>query len=299
MEDDHYRELFENAADVVYTHDLEGNMISINRAGERITGYTRGEALEMNIFQMLDAASRERTKEVIRQHLGGGAQPAYEVTIVTKDQCRVAMEIGTRLLFRLGLPFAVLGIARDITERKRGQQLERDRNHVLELVAGNEPLERVLAALCVLLERQCPAGLICSVFLLRGGRLELFERHGERFHVGPTQVAAADRWFQRYGQPAVLFGRMIPVVRAFISLPAGAARMPLLRFSVLSFLGAIPWVVGLVLAGEALGRNWTDARTAFEYVDYVILALIVLAIVYVVVRRRRGRRRRPATDAAG
>jgi len=133
----------------------------------------------------------------------------------------------------------------------------------------------------------------------RAGRLELFERHGERFHVGPTQVAAADRWFQRYGQPAVLFGRMVPVVRAFISLPAGAARMPLLRFSVLSFLGAIPWVVGLVLAGEALGRNWEDARKAFEYVDYVILALIVLAIVYAVVRRRRQGRRRPATDAAG
>ncbi len=173
VEDDHYRELFENAADVVYTHDLEGRMISINRAGERITGYAREEALEMNIFQMLDPESRERTLEVIRQHLGGGAQPAYEVTIITKDNCRVAMEIGTRLLFRRGLPFAVLGIARDITERKRGQQLERDRNHVLELVAGNEPLERVLAALCVLLERQCPAGLICSVFLLRDGRLEL------------------------------------------------------------------------------------------------------------------------------
>ena len=133
----------------------------------------------------------------------------------------------------------------------------------------------------------------------RAGRLELFERHGERFHVGPTQVAAADRWFQRYGQPAVLFSRMIPVLRAFISLPAGVARMPLLRFSVLSFIGAIPWVVGLVLAGEALGRNWKDARTVFEYVDYVILALIVLGIVYLVVRRRRGRRRAPATDAAG
>jgi membrane protein DedA with SNARE-associated domain len=132
----------------------------------------------------------------------------------------------------------------------------------------------------------------------RAGRLELFERHGERFHVGPTQIASADRWFARYGSWAVLLGRMIPVVRAFISLPAGAARMPLGRFSVLSFIGAIPWVVGLVLAGEALGRNWEDARKAFEYVDYVILALIVLGIAYLLVRRRRGRRS-PATDAAG
>ena len=132
----------------------------------------------------------------------------------------------------------------------------------------------------------------------RAGRLELFERHGERFHVGPAQIASADRWFARYGAWAVLFGRVIPVVRAFISLPAGAARMPLGRFSLFSFIGAIPWVVGLVLAGEALGHNWKSARRAFEYVDYVILALIVLGIAYVIVRRRRGRRR-PATDAAG
>ena len=96
----------------------------------------------------------------------------------------------------------------------------------------------------------------------RAGRLELFERHGERFHVGPTQIASADRWFARYGSWAVLFGRVIPVVRAFISLPAGAARMPLGRFSLYSFIGAIPWVVGLVLAGEALGHNWKTARHA-------------------------------------
>ena len=83
----------------------------------------------------------------------------------------------------------------------------------------------------------------------RAGRLELFERHGERFHVGPTQVAAADRWFQRYGQPAVLFGRSRWCGRSSRSPPA-PPRMPLLRFGVLSFLGAIPWVVGLVLAGE-------------------------------------------------
>ena len=110
----------------------------------------------------------------------------------------------------------------------------------------------------------------------RAGRLELFERHGERFHVGPTQIASADRWFARYGSWAVLFGRVIPVVRAFISLPAGVARMPLGRFSLLSrSSGRIPWVVGLVLAGEALGHNWKTARVAFEYVDYVIFALIV------------------------
>jgi membrane protein DedA with SNARE-associated domain len=132
----------------------------------------------------------------------------------------------------------------------------------------------------------------------RGGRLELFERHGDKFHMGPAQIAKADRWFQRYGEPAVLFGRVIPVVRAFVSLPAGIARMPLGRFTVFSLIGAVPWVLGLALAGHALGGDWKKVRTGFEYVDYVVVALVVIGVIYAVVRRRRGRRE-PASDAAG
>ncbi len=132
----------------------------------------------------------------------------------------------------------------------------------------------------------------------RGGRLELFERHGHRVHMGPAQIEKADRWFQRYGEPAVLFGRLVPVVRAFVSLPAGIARMPLGRFTVFSLIGAVPWVLGLALAGHALGGDWKSARKGFEYVDYAIVALVVISVVYLVVRRRRGRRE-PATDAAG
>jgi membrane protein DedA with SNARE-associated domain len=132
----------------------------------------------------------------------------------------------------------------------------------------------------------------------RGGRLELLERHGSKVHMGPSQVERADRWFQRYGEAAVLFGRVIPVVRAFVSLPAGIARMPFGRFTLFSLVGAIPWVLGLALAGHALGGDWKNARKAFEYADYVIVALVVIGIVYAVVRRRRGRGE-PASDAAG
>jgi membrane protein DedA with SNARE-associated domain len=124
----------------------------------------------------------------------------------------------------------------------------------------------------------------------RGGRLEFFERHGASFHMGPAQIEKADAWFQRRGELAVLIGRVIPVVRAFISLPAGIARMPLARFSLYSVLGTIPWVLGLALGGEALGSNWKSARTGFEYATYVIVALIVAWIAYAIVRRRRGRR---------
>ena len=132
----------------------------------------------------------------------------------------------------------------------------------------------------------------------RGGRLELFERHGERFHMGPAQVEKADRWFQRHGEAAVLFGRVIPVVRAFVSLPAGVAKMPLGRFTVFSLIGTVPWVIGLAIAGHALGSDWKSVRKGFEYVDYVVVALAVVGVVYWVARRRR-ERRRPAENAAG
>lgn len=130
----------------------------------------------------------------------------------------------------------------------------------------------------------------------RGGRLELLERHGDKVHMGPAQIERADRWFQRYGEPAVLFGRVVPLVRAFVSLPAGIAKMPLGRFTVLSLIGTIPWVVALAFAGHALGGDWKTVRKGFEYVDYAILILVVIGIVYAIVRRRRGQ---PATDATG
>jgi membrane protein DedA with SNARE-associated domain len=132
----------------------------------------------------------------------------------------------------------------------------------------------------------------------RGGRLELFERHGAKVHMGPAQIERGDQWFQRHGEAAVLFGRVIPVVRAFVSLPAGVARMPLGRFTVFSLIGALPWVIGLALAGHALGNDWTSVRKGFEYVDYVVVALIVAGIVYALVRRRRARRD-AAADAVG
>jgi membrane protein DedA with SNARE-associated domain len=121
----------------------------------------------------------------------------------------------------------------------------------------------------------------------RGGRLELLERHGDKVHMGPAQIDRADRWFQRHGEQIVLYGRLIPVIRAFVSLPAGIARMPLARFTILTLVGSIPWVLGFALAGHALGGEWKTVRHALEYVDYILLALIVLGVGYLIVRRRR------------
>ncbi len=99
--------------------------------------------------------------EMIRQKLGGTPQITFEVTLLTKDNRKVALEVGTRLLFRQGVPVGVQGIARDITERKRAEALERDRNQVLEQVAGNAPLEEVLSRLCA--DGGGTASAACSV----------------------------------------------------------------------------------------------------------------------------------------
>ena len=135
----------------------------------------------------------------------------------------------------------------------------------------------------------------------RAGRLELVERHGRWLHLKPSHIAWADRWFERYGAPAIFFSRMLPIIRTFISLPAGVARMPFLRFTLLTLAGCIPWVLGLALAGEAVGHNWTNVRKGFEYVDYAVVVLVVVAIVYAILRRRRATRRhgRPRRRCCG
>ena len=89
----------------------------------------------------------------------------------------------------------------------------------------------------------------------RFGRIELIERHGHWLHLKPSHIEWADRWFARYGAPAVFFSRMLPIIRTFISLPAGVAKMPFGRFTLLTLAGCIPWVLGLALAGEAVLRR--------------------------------------------
>jgi membrane protein DedA with SNARE-associated domain len=120
----------------------------------------------------------------------------------------------------------------------------------------------------------------------RAGRLELIERHGRWLHLKPSHIEWADRWFERYGAPAVFFSRMLPVIRTFISLPAGIAKMPFWRFTALTIAGCVPFILALALAGEAVGSKWTSARKVFEYVDYVVAVLIVAGVFYAIWRRR-------------
>ena len=118
------------------------------------------------------------------------------------------------------------------------------------------------------------------------GRIELLDQN--RFiHVNRRHLEWADRWFERHGSVTVFFTRMLPIIRTFISLPAGAARMPLGRFIAFTLAGCIPWVLMLGIVGREVGDNWEDWRDKLHYLDYVVLAAIVLGIVYLIVRRRR------------
>ena len=118
------------------------------------------------------------------------------------------------------------------------------------------------------------------------GRLELLERH-HVFHINPKHLRWADRWFERHGEATVFFARMLPIVRTFISLPAGVARMPFWRFTAFTLAGCIPWVLMLALVGREVGDNWEKWRHNLAYLDYLVLLAVVGGVVYLILRRRR------------
>jgi len=126
------------------------------------------------------------------------------------------------------------------------------------------------------------------------GRIDVLEKHGKKLHIKPEHLAWADRWFERYGTATVFFARMLPIIRTFISLPAGVARMPFWRFTVFTALGCIPWIFMLTFIGKQAGDNWESWKDNLHYVDYAVAALIVIGAVWLFLRARRRR----SADAA-
>jgi len=119
-----------------------------------------------------------------------------------------------------------------------------------------------------------------------GGRPFLL-RYGRWVLITPREIDLADRWFSRYGEITVFASRLLPVVRTFISLPAGIARMNIWRFSILSFLGAYPWSLALAWIGYLLGENWEDISSYMRPVSIPIAIAVVLLAGYFVYRRIR------------
>ena len=126
---------------------------------------------------------------------------------------------------------------------------------------------------------------------LYGGR-PFVERHGRLLHVDEKRLERADRWFERYGDWAVFLGRITPVVRSFVAIPAGIARMPLAPYVVLTFLGSAIWCFALAGIGWALGANWERFHDAFRFADYAVAAAVIVAAAYLALRWRSSRRRR-------
>ena len=121
-----------------------------------------------------------------------------------------------------------------------------------------------------------------------GGR-PFLERRGRWLHLGPDRLDRAERWFDRWDSLAVFLGRILPVVRSFISIPAGVFRMPLGPYTLLTLVGSALWCFALAGVGWALGHNWERFHHAFRYADYAVAAALVALAAYVVVRRRRSR----------
>jgi PAS domain S-box-containing protein len=151
--EERYRELFENAHDVVYTHDLLGNYTSVNRAGMEVTGYTPEEAKQLNFTQVVAPESIDKSREMLQRKLRGEENSTvYEVDIITKDKRRVTLELSTQLIYQDNKPIEVQGIGRDVTERKRIEEerlklLEREQQARREAEEANRLKDEFLATI--------------------------------------------------------------------------------------------------------------------------------------------------------
>ena len=138
--EERYRELFENANDIIYTHDLRGNFTSLNRSGERITGYSREEAAKMNVADVIAPDYLTLAREMMAQKTSQGVSTVYEIDIVTKQGKRVRLEVSTRLMLSDGKPIGVQGIGRDLTERKHSEEALRESQAFLAQQAQREAM---------------------------------------------------------------------------------------------------------------------------------------------------------------
>ncbi len=121
-----YREIFENTKDAIYVHDLSGRYLLVNKAGERLIGYTRGELLNLTIFDVVPPVQIDQIRESLEQKTGEPIPTTYQLEAIRKDGERVPVEVSSRLIYRAGKPVAFQGTARDISERKRAEAALRE-----------------------------------------------------------------------------------------------------------------------------------------------------------------------------
>jgi membrane protein DedA with SNARE-associated domain len=150
----------------------------------------------------------------------------------------------------------------------------------------NIPLAVLLATLGSLV------GAVVGYYIGAWGGRPLLDRYGSYVGIGASDLDRADRWFERWGSAAVFFGRMVPLVRTFVSYPAGISRMPMGRFLLFSALGSLPWNAALIAAGYVVGENYPQIEAALKPFEYVIYAVVFALAVLLIGRWWWSRRRR-------
>jgi len=123
----------------------------------------------------------------------------------------------------------------------------------------------------------------------RGGR-EFLERHGRWVHLNEAKLERAERWFERRGESAVFIGRVTPVFRSLVSIPAGVFHAPLVRYTLLTLLGSAIWCFAFAGFGWWFGSNWEEFHHAFRYVDYLVIALALMTVAWLAWKLRARRR---------
>jgi membrane protein DedA with SNARE-associated domain len=163
--------------------------------------------------------------------------------------------------------------------------------NVLEPLTGlpwNFPLAILLATAGSLV------GALVGYYIGAWGGRPILDRYGKYVGIGAEDLDRADRWFGRWGSWAVFFGRMVPLVRTFVSYPAGISRMPMGRFLVFSALGSLPWNAALIFAGFVVGENYPQIEAALKPYEYLVYVVVLVAVAYFAVRWWLGKRRAAA-----
>jgi membrane protein DedA with SNARE-associated domain len=131
------------------------------------------------------------------------------------------------------------------------------------------------------------AGSLVAYSVGAYGGLPVLERYGKYVLIRKSELDRAHTWFGRYGESTVFVSRLLPIVRTFISLPAGVARMDVKKFSLYTVLGSLPWCFGLAYVGVLLGPHWSDLEALFRYLDIVVIAGIIGLFGYLIYHRKR------------
>src|SRR6266568_818211 len=205
--EERYRDLFENANDIIYTHDLEGNYTSVNKACGKIVGYPTEEALRMNIAQVVAPEYLEKARQLLARKTPEKSHSTYALEVIAKDGHRVMLEVNSRLTFQDGKPTSVQGIARDITERTRAEAERRIISEIVQGIVRTSNLDALLKLTQSSLRKILPAeNCFVTLYDVNTGLMH-FEFWADKFDPVPEPRPAGagfSSYVLRTGQPILL-----------------------------------------------------------------------------------------------